>query len=107
MDYRCPTCRTDLGRRKLIESVVARMEMDCPKCNSRMRLNIHAAETAIVLLGFGAIAVLGVLAYWLKSESLALATFGSVMLGSVALPLIENTYLRNWRRYLPAATTRP
>ena len=106
VDYRCPACRANLGKGKLIESVVARMERDCPICNARIRLNVHRVETAIVLFGFGVIAVLGLLAWWTQSHGLALATFGAAMLGSLALPLLENTYLRDWPRYLPAATTR-
>jgi DNA-directed RNA polymerase subunit RPC12/RpoP len=107
MDYRCPICRTDLGRRKLIASIVAQMETDCAKCGARIRLNIHSVETAVVLFGFGAIAVLGLLAWWTQSHGLALATFGAAMLGSVVLPLLERTYLREWPRYLPAVKIKP
>ncbi len=107
MDYRCPTCRANLGKRRLIDTVVARMEMDCPQCTSRIRLNVHGAEMVIVVFGFGAIAVLGLLAWWTQSHGLALVAFGAAMLGSLALPLLENTWLRNWPRYLPAAARKP
>ena len=99
MDYRCPSCTADLGRRKLIHSIIARMEMDCPHCGRTIRLNIHRAEMAVVLLNFGTIVVLGAFAYWLQSHGLALALFGALMLGALALPLLEQTWLRTWPRY--------
>ena len=107
MDYRCPSCRADLRKRKLIDAVITQMEMECAQCNSRIRLNIHRAETAVALAGFGSVLVLGGLAYWLRSETLGLATFAAAMLGSAALPLLERTWLRGWPRYAPAARGNP
>ena len=104
MDYRCPACRADLGKRhKLSQAIVARMETDCPHCKRTIRLNVHRAETIIVLLNFGMIVVLGTLAYWFQSQGLVVLVAGAVMLGTLALPLLERTYLRAWPRY----ATRP
>jgi DNA-directed RNA polymerase subunit RPC12/RpoP len=99
VDYRCPDCRANLGKRKLTQAIVTQMEIDCSQCKSTIRLNVHPSEAILVVLDFGAIIVLGVLAYWFQSQPLALAAFGAVMLGSLALPLLEHTYLRTWPRY--------
>lgn len=99
MDYRCPVCKADLKRRKLSQAVVARMEIDCSHCKSRIRTNVHRAERIVVLAIFGAIIALVALSYWFQSRGLALFAFGSAMAGALALPLIEHTYLRNWPRY--------
>jgi hypothetical protein len=100
MDYRCPACRADLGKRhKLSQAIVARMETDCPHCKRRIRLNVHRAETIIVLLNFGMVVVLGALAYWFQSQGLVILVAGAVMLGTLALPLLEQTCLRAWPRY--------
>ncbi len=71
MDYRCPICATNLKRRKLAETVITKMEIDCAHCKATIRLNVHRAELAVVLLNFGVIVTLGALAYWLGSERLA------------------------------------
>jgi hypothetical protein len=102
MDYRCPLCRADLGQRKLIHAIVASMESDCSVCRGRLRMNIHDAEFAVVLVSFGAVVAVGLPAYWLQSHALALLLFGVAMAGAAALPLLENTWLRRWPRYVPA-----
>ncbi len=99
MDYRCPACAADLGKRKLAQAVVARMEMDCSRCKNRIRLNVHRLEEIVVLLGFCAFVGLAASAYWLKSEGLVLTAFGTAMLGALALALLEKTALRTWPRY--------
>jgi len=99
MDYRCPDCGASLATRKLTQAIVARMEIDCSHCKRTIRLNVHRAEAILVVLDFGAIIVLGALAYWFQSHNLALAAFGAVMVGALALPLLEHTYLRTWPRY--------
>ncbi len=101
MDNRCPVCRADLGARKLSQAIVARMEIDCPRCKSRIRLNYHWTEVIAVALGFGAFVVLAALAYWLQSQQLMIIAFGAAMAGALALPLLEWTYLRTWPRYAP------
>ena len=103
MDYRCPICRADLGHRKLSQAIVARMEMDCTHCKGRVRLNVHRLEMIIVMFNFGAIAVMGALAYWYQSQGLMLVAIGAAMAGVLALPVLERTGLRNWPRYTPAA----
>jgi hypothetical protein len=99
MDYRCPLCSTNLGKRKLTQAIVARMESECSSCKGIIRLNVHRAEAILVVLDFAAIVVLAVFAYRTQSHELALAAFGAAMAGALALPLLENTYLRNWPRY--------
>lgn len=99
MDHRCPLCAGSLAKRKLSQSIVARMEIDCSHCKRRIRLNLHPAEVIVVLLGFGAFVVLAGFAYALQSQRLALMAFGAAMVGALALPLLERTYLRSWPRY--------
>ena len=99
MDHRCPLCAGNLAKRKLSQSIVARMEIDCSHCKRKIRLNVHRAEVIVVLLGFGTFVVLVALAYGLQSQGLALTAFGTAMAGAAALPLLEHTYLRSWPRY--------
>jgi uncharacterized protein (DUF983 family) len=103
MDYRCPLCRADLGQHKLVQAIVTKMESDCSVCRGRLRMNVHQAEMAVVLVSFGAILVVGVLAWSLRSHALALLLFGVAMAGSLAVPLLESTWLKRWPRYVPAA----
>ena len=107
MDYRCPLCRADLGQRKLVHAIVAQMESDCSVCRGRLRMNIHQAERAVVLASFSAVLVVGVLAYALQSHALALLLFGVAMAGAAAVPLLENTWLKRWPRYVPAGKETP
>ncbi len=99
MDYRCPICRENLGKRRVTQAVVTRMEIVCSRCKSTVRLRVHVAEEVAVLLSFGTIVVLAALAYWFQSQGLVIAALGAAMLGALALPLLEQTYLRNWPRY--------
>jgi hypothetical protein len=99
MDYRCPLCGHDLGRRKITQAVVTRMEIDCANCNGRIRLNVHRAEMVLVVSNFAVFLLLAGLAYWLQSQPLMLAAFAVAMAGAVALPLLERVYLRSWPRY--------
>jgi len=99
MDHRCPLCAGSLAKRKLSQSIVARMEIDCPHCKGRIRLNVHPAEIIVVLLSFGTFVLLVAFAYGLQSQGLALIAFGAAMVGALALPLLERTLLRSWPRY--------
>jgi hypothetical protein len=99
MDHRCPLCAGSLAKRKLSQSIVARMEIDCSHCKGRIRLNLHPAEIIVVLLSFGTFVVLAALAYALQSQGLALIAFGTAMVGALALPLLERIFLRSWPRY--------
>lgn len=102
MDYRCPVCRADLGKRKLGQAIIARMSVECRHCKNMLQLNVHRAETLIVLLNFAAIVVLAAFAYWFQSQGLILVAVVVAMTGASALPLLERTYLRAWPRYVPA-----
>lgn len=102
MDHRCPACGFSLARRKLVDAVITSMERECGGCKRRLRLNLHRVEQAAVIANFAAVLGLGALAYVTQSQPLMMATFGLVLLGSLALPLLERTYLRSWPRYVLA-----
>ena len=103
MDNRCPVCRTNRVKRGLSQTVMLKLEIECPRCNSVVRHNIHRAETIIVLLDFAAIIVLAAFAYWFQSRDLVLVAVGATMAGAAALPVLERTYLRTWPRYVAIA----
>ena len=100
MDYRCPACRENLAKRRLTQAIVVRMQIECAYCKSAIQHNFHPAEVAVIVLGFGAFAVLAALAYWLQSQTLMLCAFGAAMASALVLPLLERIYLRNWPRYV-------
>ncbi len=102
MDYRCPVCRVNLGKTRLGRAIIVRMEIECSHCRSTIRLNVHRSEAVIVLLGFGTFVALGAFAYWFQSQSLALLAFGAAMVSALALPLLEQTYLGTWPRFVSA-----
>ncbi len=102
MNYRCPFCEKDLKSRKLMHAVVARAETDCLHCKSRLRYNVHRAESAVVMFNFVAIAVFVTSAYWLQSKTLAIIAFGAAMLGALMLPMLERTWLKDWPRFAKA-----
>jgi hypothetical protein len=77
------------------------MDIECPHCKSAIRLNVHRAEEIVVLLSFGTIVVLAAFAYGFRSQGLVITALGAAMLGALALPLLEKTYLRHWPRYAP------
>ena len=101
MDHRCPVCSASLAKRKLSHTVVARMEIACTHCKSKIRLNVHRTESIIVLFIFGTIVLFGASTYWFRSEtrSLVLYALGAAMAGAVVLALLEHTYLKSWPRY--------
>lgn len=101
MDYRCPVCRTDIVQRRLTQTVLVRLEVQCPRCKSVIRHNVHRIESAVVLLNFAALVVLAVFAYLFHSKTLMLIAVGAAIMGAVALPLLEHTVLRTWPRYVP------
>ena len=102
MDYRCPHCTRSVRTRKLSQAIVARMELDCPHCKGRVRLNIHRLEEAVVFLNIAALAVLALLAYRYQSQDLVLAAVAVAFLGAASLPVIELFWLRAWPRYVAA-----
>ena len=103
MDNRCPLCGNDLGRRKLAHSIIARMEIDCPRCGRRLRLNLHPAETSLVLAASAAFVALAILAYRGQSQGLLLAAFAVGAAGMGAVYVLERRWLRDWPRYVPRA----
>jgi len=103
MDNRCPLCGKDLGRRKLAYSIIARMEIDCPHCLRRLRLNLHPAETAVVLAASAAFVALAAFAYQRQSQGLLLAALALGAAGMGAVYLVERRWLRDWPRYVPRA----
>jgi DNA-directed RNA polymerase subunit RPC12/RpoP len=102
MDYRCPHCTRSVKARKLSQSIIARMEMDCPHCKGRVRLNIHRVEEAVAFLNIAALAVLALLAYRYQSRDLVAAAIIVAFVGAASLPLIERFWLRAWPRYVAA-----
>ncbi len=104
MDYRCPSCRKDLGSRRRIQAIITNMESDCSFCGSRFQLNVHPLEPWIVYCSFGSFAVLAALAYFLQSNTLILLALAAGMVGPTALPVLERTYLGDWARYVPLGT---
>ena len=102
MDFQCPVCKTNLKKRKLSQTVIARMEMDCPHCKNRLQLNVHKVETFAFLSICAAFIVLAASAYGFRSQDLMLLGLGVAMMGALALTVIDRFYLRDWPRYLPA-----
>ena len=100
MNYQCPACGANLRQRKLAQAVVARMEIDCPGCKTRVQLNLHQAEIAILLLSCAVFLVLAALAYWLQSQGLLLAGLAAGAAGWAAVQVLERTVLRAWPRYV-------
>lgn len=107
MDYRCPLCRADVGKRKSNRAVLTGLSVECPHCRRKIPISMHPLETAIVMVDFGAIVILATLAYLYQSREFALAALGAVMVGALALPLVESTVLRRWPRYAPPAQSVP
>lgn len=85
----------------MTQAVLVRMERECSQCKSPLRLNVHRAEEIAVLLSFGTVVVLAAFAYWFQSQGLVVTALGAAMAGALALPLLEQTYLRTWPRYAP------
>jgi DNA-directed RNA polymerase subunit RPC12/RpoP len=102
VDHRCPLCARDLAARRLSQAIIARMEIDCPHCKRRIRLNVHRLEEALLLATFAGFVVLAALGYWLDRKGFFLGAFGAALLGAGALPLAERVWLRTWPRYVPA-----
>jgi len=103
MDYRCPQCGADLRRKKLSHSVVARMDLDCPHCRARLRMNLHRSETTTVIAAAGVAMPLAILALSLHSGALLFAALGVAVAGAAAVNWVERAWLRAWPRYV----TRP
>lgn len=101
MNHRCPLCGKDLASRKLAQSVVARMDLECPQCHGALSVNVHPAETALVLGSVGGAVALAALAYAAQRPGLLLAALAVGSGGAAALYALERTRLRDWPRYVP------
>ena len=99
MDYRCPLCGADLAQSRLARSLIARMNVDCPRCLGRLQVNVHRAETGIVLGSVAGCTALAALAYARQSQGLLLAALGLGMAGAAVIYLAERTWLRRWPRF--------
>ncbi len=100
MDYRCPACGENLKKRKLSQSIIAKMELDCPKCMERLELNIHGIESASLIGGFALFVVLGLLAYRAQSEALFFAAALGGGSGLAIMQVLDRTWLKGWPRYV-------
>jgi hypothetical protein len=76
------------------------MEIDCPGCKSRVQLNLHPSEIAILLLSCATFLVLAILAYRLQSQDLLLTALAAAAAGWSAVQVLERTILRGWPRYV-------
>lgn len=103
MDARCPLCGADLAASKPLRSLIARMNVDCPRCFGRLEMNVHPAETVLVLASVGGTVALAALAYARQSQGLLLAALGLGMAGAAAIYALERTWLRRWPRFRPRA----
>ena len=103
MNHRCPHCGRDLVSHKLAQSIVARMDLDCPQCHGALTVNVHPAETGLVLASVGGAVALALLAYAAQSQRLLLAALAVGIGGAAAIYVLERTRLRNWPRYAPRA----
>jgi len=106
MDYRCAHCGRDLAASKPARSLIARMDVDCPYCMGRLQMNVHRAETLIVLGSVAGSVVLAALAYARQSQALLLSALAIGMAGAAALYIVERTWLRAWRRFQARAPSR-
>lgn len=104
MDFRCPNCGKDLAKRKLAHSIIAKLELDCPGCMRRLRMNIHEVESAVTTLF--SLGFVGMLLAGIVLERQDLMGIGIVvgLLGGAASFLVERLYLRDWPRYLLKGT---
>lgn len=99
MNYACPLCGADLAGRKLAGTVIARMDVDCPHCKGQLVVNVHAAETLVVLGTVAACVALASLAYAWQSQGLLLAALAGALSGAGVVYALERTWLRAWPRY--------
>jgi DNA-directed RNA polymerase subunit RPC12/RpoP len=106
MDYRCAHCGRDLAASKPARSLIARMDVDCPHCMGRLQVNVHRAETLIVLGSVAGCVALAALAYARQNQVLLLTALGGGMAGAAALYILERTWLRAWRRFRARAPSR-
>lgn len=100
MDYACPACGENLKRRKLSQSIIAKMEIDCPKCMARLQLNLHGVESAALIGSFATFVALGLLAYRTQSQALFFIAAVGGASGLAITQVLERTWLKGWPRYV-------
>jgi DNA-directed RNA polymerase subunit RPC12/RpoP len=106
MDYRCPHCGRDLVTSKPARSLIARMNVDCPHCLGQLEVNVHRAETLMVLGTVAGCVALAALAYARQSQGLLLTALALGAAGAAAVYIAERLWLRSWPRYVPRAPRR-
>jgi hypothetical protein len=79
------------------------MTLDCPRCLGRLEMNVHRAETALVLGSVAGAVALAALGYARQSQGLLLAALVLGMAGAATLYGLERTRLRTWPRFRPRA----
>lgn len=82
------------------------MDVECPHCAAPLSVNVHRAESGLVLGSVGGCVALAALAYALRSQSLLLWALGGGLSGAGATYLLERVWLRSWPRYVPRAARR-
>ncbi|MEO8716918.1 MAG: hypothetical protein ABI423_01720 [Burkholderiales bacterium] len=75
------------------------MDLNCPYCLGRLQVNVHRAETLIVLGSVAGCVALAAFAYVRQSQALLLTALAGGMAGAAALYIVERTWLRAWRRF--------
>ncbi|MGQ0547432.1 MAG: hypothetical protein ACT4P3_19220 [Betaproteobacteria bacterium] len=99
MQHGCPLCAADLSRhRKLMRSVIPRMEFDCPHCRGRIEVNVHPLESALMVASFLAFVAFGALYYFSGREGFVVAALASLSPAAL-LPFLERHGFRGWPRY--------
>lgn len=82
-----------------MRSLIARMDLDCPHCFARLQVNVHRAETLLVLGTVAGCVALAALAYLSQDRELLLVALGGGMAGAAAIYAAERTALRAWPRF--------
>jgi hypothetical protein len=75
------------------------MASECSNRHGTIHLNVHRFETVVVLFNFAVLVVLAFFAYRPQRRGLVLVALAAAVVGALALPVLERSYLRNWPRY--------
>jgi hypothetical protein len=100
LNTRCPHCGHDLASRKLARAIIARMEIDCPGCQRRLRLNLHPLETLVVLAGAGAFVARPYSPTSVRATRCCSPPSPSASRPWGAVYVVERHWLRDWPRYV-------
>lgn len=107
MDHRCPACSANLKQRKVAGAVIAKMEIDCPACGSRIRLNLHGTEVLAWVVHFAALGVAIVGGYLFQNKEVMVGGIVAAAIAALATRVLDRTYLRAWPRYTRARPVSP